>query len=259
MAPYFYLLIFITLSLKLSERRRTEFLKFTFKDNYFKRIRLLENLILALPFFVFLLFKMEFLVALSLILIAGLTSLIQIKTIGHFTTPTPFSRKPFEFLVGFRKAILIFPLIYLLTGIAVYIGNFNLAIFSLLLVFVVIFNFFSQPEEDYFVWIFNQSPKQFLYSKMRISLFYSCSLILPSLSLLMISYYKEGLIILGFLAIAFLFVIAVIVAKYSAFPKEMGLTQGILIVVSLFFPPLLFFVIPYFFSQSIKQLNSYLK
>ncbi|MFN5983968.1 MAG: ABC transporter permease [Fluviicola sp.] len=259
LAPYFYLLIYTSLILKLSETKRTEFLKFTFKDTYFKRIRLLENLLLALPFFVFLLIKMEFIVALSLLIIAGLTSIIQIKTIGHFTTPTPFSRKPFEFLVGFRKSILIFPLIYALTGIAVYIGNLNLAIFSLLLVFVVIFNFFSQPEEDYFVWIFNQNPKQFLFSKMRISFVYSTVLMLPSFCILMLVYYTDFLIISGLLLIAYLLVITVIVAKYSVFPKEMGLTQGFLIVISLFFPPLLLFVIPYFFSQSVKQLNSYLK
>lgn len=259
LAPYFYLLIFITLSLKLSETRRTEFLKFTYKDNYFKRIRLLENLLLALPFFVFLLFKMEFIVALSLLLIASLNSIIQIKTIGHFTTPTPFSRKPFEFLVGFRKSIFIFPLIYALTGIAIYIGNFNLAIFSLLLVFVVILNFFSQPEEDYFVWIFNQKPKHFLFSKMRISLVYSTVLMLPSFSILMLVYYNDFLIISGFLLIAYLLVITVIVAKYSAFPKEMSIVQGFLFVISLFFPPLLLFVIPYFFNQAVKQLNSYLK
>ncbi|MFN6074861.1 MAG: ABC transporter permease, partial [Fluviicola sp.] len=207
LAPYFYLLIYTSLILKLSETKRTEFLKFTFKDTYFKRIRLLENLLLALPFFVFLLIKMEFIVALSLLIIAGLTSIIQIKTIGHFTTPTPFSRKPFEFLVGFRKSILIFPLIYALTGIAVYIGNFNLAIFSLLLVFVVIFNFFSQPEEDYFVWIFNQNPKQFLFSKMRISFVYSTVLMLPSFCILMLVYYTDFLIISGLLLIAYLLVI----------------------------------------------------
>jgi hypothetical protein len=259
LAPYFYLLIYTSLILKLSETKRTEFLKFTFKDTYFKRIRLLENLLLALPFFVFLLIKMEFIVALSLLLIAGLTSIIQIKIIGHFTTPTPFSRKPFEFLVGFRKSILIFPLIYALTGIAVYIGNFNLAIFSLLLVFVVIFNFFSQPEEDYFVWIFNQNPKQFLFSKMRISLVYSTVLMLPSFCVLMLVYYTDFLIITCFLLIAYLLVFTVIVAKYSAFPKEMSITQGFLFVMSLFFPPLLLFVLPYFFNQSVKQLNSYLK
>lgn len=259
LAPYFYLLIYTSLILKLSETKRTEFLKFTFKNKYFRRIRLLENLLLALPFFVFLLVKMEFLVALSLLLIASLTSIIQIKSIGHFTTPTPFSKKPFEFLVGFRRAILIFPLIYSLTGIAVYIGNFNLAMFSLLLVFVVIFNFFSQPEEDYFVWIFNQSPKQFLFSKMRISLVYSTLLMLPSFCILILVYYTDFLIISGFLLIAYLLVLTVIVAKYSAFPKEMSIIQGFLFVTSLFFPPLLLFVLPYFFNQSVKQLNSYLK
>lgn len=259
LAPYFYLLIFSSLSLKLSETKRTEFLKFTYKDNFYKRIRLLENLLLALPFFVFLLYKLEFLVALCLLVVAGLTSLIQIKSLGNFTTPTPFSRKPFEFLVGFRKTIFIFPFIYLLTGIAVYIGNFNLGIFSMLLVFVVILNFFSQPEEEYFVWIFNQNPKLFLLCKIRISIQYSTVLMLPSFTVLIVAFYSDFLIIALFLFIAYLFVITVVVAKYSTFPKEMSIMQGFLFVISIFFPPLLLFVIPYFYSLSLKQLNTYLK
>ncbi|MFN6083593.1 MAG: ABC transporter permease, partial [Fluviicola sp.] len=114
-------------------------------------------------------------------------------------------------------------------------------------------------EEDYFVWIFNQNPKQFLFSKMRISLVYSTVLMLPSFCVLMLVYYTDFLIITGFLLIAYLLVFTVIVAKYSAFPKEMSITQGFLFVMSLFFPPLLLFVLPYFFNQSVKQLNSYLK
>lgn len=259
LAPYFYLLMFSSLSLKLSETKRIEFLKFTYKDNFYKRIRLLENLLIALPFFVFLLYKLEFLVALCLLVVAVLSSVIQIKSFVNFTTPTPFSRKPFEFLVGFRKTIFIFPFIYLLTGIAVYIGNFNLGIFSMLLVFVVILNFFSQPEEEYFVWIFNQNPKQFLLSKIRISIQYTTVLMLPSFSILIVAFYSDFLIIALFLFIAYLFVITVVVAKYSTFPKEMSIMQGFLFVISIFFPPLLLFVIPYFYSLSLRQLNTYLK
>lgn len=259
LAPYFYLFLFTILVLKLSESKRIEFLKFTFKDNYFKRIRLIENLLCCLPFLVFLLIKMEFIFALGLIIIAVLTSLIQLKTRIHFTTPTPFSKNPFEFLVGFRKTILIFPLIYSLTGIAVYFGNFNLAMFSLLLVFVVIFNFYTQPENEYFVWIFSKTANAFLFSKMSISLLYSTILMLPSFSILMLVYFSDLLIVLGLLTIAYLLVITAILTKYSTFPKEMSVFQGFLFVMSIFFPPLLLFAIPFFYNLSVKQLNSYLK
>lgn len=259
LAPYFYLFLFTILVLKLSESKRIEFLKFTFKDNYFKRIRLIENLLCSLPFLVFLLVKMEFIFALGLIIIAVLTSLIQLKTRIHFTTPTPFSKNPFEFLVGFRKTILIFPLIYSLTGIAVYFGNFNLAMFSLLLVFVVIFNFYTQPENEYFVWIFSKTANAFLFSKMSISLLYSTILMLPSFSILMLVYFSDFLIVLALLTIAYLLVITAVLAKYSTFPKEMSVFQGFLFVMSIFFPPLLLFVIPFFYNLSVKQLNSYLK
>jgi len=53
--------------------------------------------------------------------------------------------------------------------------------------------------------------------------------------------------------------ITIILAKYSAYPNEMSLPQGILFSLSLMLPPALFITIPLFYYQSIKSLTSILK
>ncbi|MBK7030860.1 MAG: hypothetical protein IPH45_17355 [Bacteroidales bacterium] len=48
----------------------------------------------------------------------------------NFTIPTPFSKHPFEFAVGFRKTFLAWLFAYFLTIMAISVGNFNLGVFS---------------------------------------------------------------------------------------------------------------------------------
>src|SRR5690349_12088861 len=52
---YIYALFALSLIGKLSETRRTEFLKLCFGDTKLKKIRITENLICLLPFLIFLL------------------------------------------------------------------------------------------------------------------------------------------------------------------------------------------------------------
>ena len=75
--------------------------------------------------------------------------------------PTPFSKNPFEFTTGFRRTLLIFPLAYALTVIAINVDNLNLGIFSILLIFLIVLSFYSKPEEEYYVWVHADTPKSF--------------------------------------------------------------------------------------------------
>jgi len=68
-AEYIFLLSALTLIGKLSETRRTEFLKICFGDTKLKKIRVTENLICSLPFLIFLLYKQLFLSALLLLVL----------------------------------------------------------------------------------------------------------------------------------------------------------------------------------------------
>ena len=51
---------------------------------------------------------------------------ILFRTSLNFSMPTPFSKNPFEFTTGFRRTLLIFPLAYALTVIAINVDNLNL-------------------------------------------------------------------------------------------------------------------------------------
>ena len=258
-SSYVYPIISFSLTGSLSEIKRNEFLKLCFKTNEWRKIRVIENIIVAIPFLAFLLYK-QFFVESAVLLIASIAlAFIHFKANYSFTIPTPFSRKPFEFIVGFRNTFYLFPLIYILAAIAVYINNFNLGVFSMLFLFAVVLNYYAKPEDDYYVWSYKLTPKQFLFNKMKTALLYSSLLSFPVVLILGVAFFDNILYVLLFLLAGYAFLIAVVTAKYTVYPNEISLTQGFLIVMSLFFPPLLIAVIPYFFGQSVNRLKHYLK
>lgn len=258
-AVYVYLLFALTLIGKLSETRRTEFLKICFGDTQLKKIRITENLICSIPFFAFLLYKQLFLFAGLLLVLTTILALVNFRTTLNFTIWTPFSKRPFEFTTGFRNTFYLFIVAYALTFIAVSVNNFNLGVFAMLLVFATTLSYYTKPENEYYVWTYNQSPRQFLLSKIKTAILFSFSLAFPiALALSIIFYQNIGLILL-FILVGWAFLTAIIVTKYSAYPDEMTIPQGILLAICLWFPPILLVLIPYLFQKSENQLSSLLK
>ena len=96
---------------------------------------------------------------------AIILAFIHFNTTLNFTIPTPFYKKPFEFAVGFRTTFFIFPLAYLLTYISIFVNNFNLGVFSMLLIFLVALSYYSKLEQEYYIWSYNLSPKKIPCSK----------------------------------------------------------------------------------------------
>jgi len=258
-AEYVYPLIPVYLMFNLSETKRNDFLKRCFNSLSYKIIRIIENIIVSLPFVAFLLYKNCVLMSIILLIISVLSSLTNSTTGNGFVIATPFSKKPFEFTTGFRNTFYIFIFAYFLTGIAIFVDNFNLGIFSMILVYIIMLGYYTKPEIDYYVWIYNMSPKKFLMLKIQTALIYSSILSLPVILLLSIFYMEN----IGILLLCFLLGIAILVmmisAKYSAYPEEINIPELTLIGISLFFPPFLIAVIPYFLHKSIKQLNNILK
>ncbi|MFB1041191.1 MAG: ABC transporter permease, partial [Polaribacter sp.] len=176
----------------------------------------------------------------------------------NVTIPTPFSKKPFEFTVGFRKTFYVFPIAYFLTYISVSVGNFNLGVFSMLLIGITCFSYHSKTENEYFVWNYNLSSKEFLLKKIKTCLTYFSVLSLPIIITLGISFFNQIDILIVFIFLSYAYLTAIIFAKYSSFPNEINMSQVILIGLSFIFPPILLIFIPLFYSQSIKKLNTIL-
>ena len=257
-ANYAYGLFALSFVLKLSEPKRTDFLKSIFNKHNYKKLRILENIIYCLPFTLFLVYKKQFVFSIILNLFVIITTLFNFSTNLNVTIPTPFSKKPFEFTVGFRKTFYVFPIAYFLTYISVSVGNFNLGIFSMLLIGITCFSYYSKTENEYFVWNYNLSSKEFLLEKMKTCLTYFSILSLPIIITLGISFFNQIDILIVFVFLCYAYLTTIIFAKYSSFPNEMNMSKVILIGLSFMFPPILLIFIPLFYSQSIKKLNTIL-
>lgn len=258
-AEWIYLFIALISVSKLSETRRSDFLKTCFPKNSFFLIRLIENGIVLLPFIVFLIYHHSFIPTLLIVIIGIALALLKFKNTFNHSIPTPFYKRPFEFIVGFRNTFFLFAFAYILTIVAISVGNFNLGIFSLLLVFLLSSSYYSSPENEYYVWSYNLTSTQFILEKIKTAILFSSFLSIPIIVLLGVFHLDQIDILLIFLLLGYTFLITIILAKYSAYPNKINLPEAILIGVCAYFPPLLIGVIPFFYIKSIKHLNELLE
>ena len=68
-------------------------------------------------------------------------------------------------------------------------------------------------------------------------------------------YPNEILTLIALILLSYIYIITIILAKYSVYPNEINLPEIILIGTSIVFPPLLLGIIPFFYTKSIKQLK----
>lgn len=254
-AQYLFIAIGLAPTIQSSDYKRIEFIKSIFPKQLFVKVRIIESIITSLPFALFLTFRQFYLSAILLVLFSIILGLTQLKNSYNFTFPTPFSKKPFEFTTGFRRTFYLFPIVYILGIIAYSVDNFNLAIFSMMLIFLIYLTYYHVPEDEYFVWTFNLTPQKFILEKIKIALLHSTYLLTPMVMFLGSVYFDQILYIVLFLSIGYAFLICMILSKYSVFPQQVGLVQYLLISVCIYFPPILILLIPIFYSQSVKRLK----
>ncbi|MEZ4914191.1 MAG: hypothetical protein R2798_09085 [Chitinophagales bacterium] len=254
-AAYIYVFTALSFVAELSEPKRNDFLKSMFGSSDYAIVRMLENLFLSFPFLLFLAYKGLFLFVLVLGLLAIFMALFNFNTNTNFTIPTPFGKKPFEFAVGFRKTFFVFPIAYFFTIMSIYAGNFNLGIFSMIFIALICLFYYSNPENKYYIWNFSTTPKMFLFEKIKICFAYFTLLSLPILVLLPIFFFENTLILFGFFFLCQIYLTTIILAKYAAYPYEINFLQGILLAISLMFPPTLIGIIPFFYTKSVKNLK----
>lgn len=258
MAGYIYVALAVLFMGPLSETKRVEFLKLTFDRLSFKKIRFLENNLVGFPFVLFLLYQQNYILVITLLVLATTLALVHGNTSLNLTLWTPFSKRPFEFTTGFRNTFFLIIATYALLIIGISVQNFNLGIFAMMLLFATSLSYYSKPEHVYFVWIFDQTPKDFLHDKIKTALLHSALLTLPMVLTLSLFFSQNTGIILLFFIIGWAFLVFMIVAKYSVYPDDMTLLQGILLALCIWFPPVLLFLIPYLFKKSEHRLRKFL-
>lgn len=259
LAPYIYILFALMLIGGLSDTPRTEFIKQCFGDAVLKKIRIAENLLCAFPFLLLLLYQQQFVAALLLLLLVVALALIHFRTSWQFTIWTPFSKKPFEFMVGFRNNFYWVLGTYALIPIAIGVNNFNLGAFALLLLFIGMLGYYIKPENEYYIWIFQQKPTAFLWAKIKTAWLFASLLALPIVLALALAFPQQVGITLLLLLVGGAFLTSMIVGKYAAYPDPLNIIQGITLALCILFPPLLLILTPYFFKKSEIRLSGILQ
>ena len=129
----------------------------------------------------------------------------------------------------------------------------------MLLVFLTSLSFYVKPENEYFVWVYSVTPAKFIFEKLKIATQYISILVSPIAISLFLFYPENSTMIIIFLSAGFAFLWTMILIKYSAYPNEMNLLEGILIALCINFPPFLLALIPFFYFKAINRLNVLLK
>ncbi|MGY6648809.1 ABC transporter permease [Wenyingzhuangia sp. IMCC45574] len=252
-----YIGICISILVRLSAKSRNEFLRFNFKN--YRKVRAIENVIIVLPFLLFLIYKSEFILTVVFGLIAVLLSFLRLDSVSLFVMPAPFSHSLYEFQVGFRKRFWVYPVFYYLAYISTTVDNPNLGVAALIGIFLVSISYYSKPENEYVVWNSNLSPKLFLRNKIITAFLYTCLLSIPIICTYGFFFITELELLLLFYMIGCIYLAAFIFMKYSVkLTEEIELPQFLIYGLGVLFPPFLLFVILFFYKKSINNLKSVL-
>jgi hypothetical protein len=257
-AAWVYCLLASSFLFQLNEKERNKELQLLFSKKEYFQIRIIENAIIALPFMLYLAYQSAFFPMLLLLVVSLLLGIFNNSSSINYPIPTPFKKFPFEYIIGFRKAYLFLLLAYFLTYKSIQVANFNLGLFALVLLFLLGMSFYLKPEREYYTWIYTFDTQQFIKHKIFTGLICSSLLSVP-ICLALAYFYPEKLIfIIAIQGLGYLFLSSMILAKYSAFPNEIGLPQSILYALTFSFPPLILIIIPIFYSQAKRNLDSIL-
>lgn len=238
-----------------SGRERNDFLQLQFGKTEFRKIRLLENGLVTLPFAVLFLFKGFWALALVQLLVGGAMTLRSGGGFTSFALPTPFSRHPFEFALGFRQSwwLLLVAVFLLVMGIRA--DNFELATFSWFVTVFTAMSFYQRPEPGFYVWVHALTGRQLLNRKLLLGCGHLVLLGAPFVIALLVFFPGQWALVAGGQLLALLYLSLTITVKYTAYPDEVDLVRGFILASGIVFPPLLLFLVPYYYQQAVRQLG----
>ncbi len=252
---YIYPAIAIGLVMQNDQKAKDQFIKFNCTKKDYRLIRLFEHLCIAIPFVTFLLFKQYYLSAGLLATITIFLSQVKISLSNQRYLPTPFSKTPFEFTIGFRRTFLLQIALYFILFMAVQVDNFNLGLFTLACAYFISLSYYALIEPGYYVSIFKDTPRSFLIRKLKTGILHVSLLAMPIVFILILFYSQHYFPICFVMLIGTILLAITILTKYSSFPDSMSVGDSILLVFSIVFPPLLLFTLPKLYKKSIQKLK----
>lgn len=258
-ANYIYVFISAVVAYALSSSEQRDFLKQHFSVINYRKFIVFANVLKVSPFALFLLYKAYVVEALLVYILAFFVSFMPKTGKLSVILPTPFGKKPAEFVIGFRKTFWLFLLIYGLAIIAVYVGNFNLGAFALIAVFLVCSRYYMKLDPEFYIWVHAMNSKEFIKYKITIALRYSLGLSIPVGSILGVFYPNQMHFILFFLSMGCLYLSMYVLIRYAFQQQGLEILQGVIGALCIIFPPVMIIAIPYFYKKAIQNLNVLLK
>jgi len=250
--------LFLLALLQMASRKRLDYLTTLFEKRDYIQVRLIENVLVAIPFMLVLFFMQSWWQLLALFaLIAGL-AVWKGTGMNQSRFPTPFSKLPFEAVQNFRKTWWVHPLLYVVLWQAMLVQNVNLAVALLFVGVLSSAAAIVQPEPAYFVWVFNKSSSRFLLYKWW-NVFLSSALSNAPLTIALLIFFPAAFsLIVGVFAAAQLLLAAVLFGKYSCFPRELGLLESIILGLGFWLPPLMAICAAFFYRKAKNNLKTLL-
>ena len=232
----------------LHRKKHLDFLSFHFDQKTTIKIKLIESLIITVPFSMLLFIHFEWILALSTILFGILLAIAPRPNIESKPIPTPFNNRPFEYVIGFRRYWPILAALYAFAIIGFSVLNYNLVVVVFLLVTVSQLTYFKDEEPKEWIWIYQQKPSQFLFKKIKVAFLQSTLIGAPIAITLLVMSPHYWIIVCSIMTFGVLTLTLAILIKYAYYPNVNSIVGSIYITISILVPPVLMLSIPYFFK-----------
>lgn len=256
-------LVFLGLSSirPLSDGGRNDFLRGLFRGDQYRRVRLIENGLLLLPFFLCLAVGAVWLRSLSCgagALVLGGVGISMVwwtdRPRSSRGLPTPFSANPFEYAVGFRKYWWVLLIAVFLMGQGGWVNNFELAAFGLFVLGMTGVQIVQEPEPGFYVWIYAMPAKEFLRRKLTLTLRHQALVVIPFALLLILLFPARWAVTLFVVVLVMACQAFNLLIKYSNFPHRLNVGHGFIFALGLIVFPTLFILIPLYYQRALARL-----
>lgn len=256
-APYGIIYIGWVTIYSNSSTQHVNFLKTIFSYKNFITVRFLELTILLSPLLIISIFSYSWWTLLLLLLLILISTFSKGLNLSYKSIPTPFSKKPFEFIIYFRKAWLLFVLLYLVAGIGLYVSNPNLCMFILAITYLTSLQSYNEMEQENILWNYSMKPRKFLVHKIKRGILQISQLALPLLLVISFFFPENLLWHLAIWGLSCLSLILIILVKYALYPRPIGIMEFFLIAFSTFIPFFIFLLYFYYYRKANANLKRY--
>ncbi len=257
-AIFIYLFIALWFNIKNYKKSKSDFLKINLLDNLDWKIKIIENILIVIPFGTFLIYKSHITYSLIFFILSLLISFIPRKIKFNFVIPTPFPKESFEFIIGFRRNLYLFLILIFILMQSIIFNNENLGLVTLISTLYVCSFFYIKPEEKFYVWIYSLTPSKFLLHKIRLTVINSIIISTPFFIALTLFNIRHTHIYIIVIIVGISVIITSIVSKYSNYPEEVNIQQLFIIAISMIFPFIIPLIVFFLYKRSLTNLKTIL-